>query len=186
MSNLPPSSWPLLGLLFSCASFSLPPFSLSLSVFLYTLLRSSARILFLFDSLVLSCSFLLSQGFPRYRFLVQHVLTPRWPEVLTRRNSVSRAFRRTMANNCRQSAYMKTLGERERSTGAKRVEKGGKRGSERTGHCENEVCETGTNLAGIVIASLKRRAWIKEGGAGKRGKRVNYWPISDFELTFQM
>lgn len=28
--------------------------------------------------------------------------------------------------------------------------------------CENEVCETGTNLAGIVIASLKRHAGERE------------------------
>lgn len=44
---------------------------------------------------------------------------------------------------------------------------------------ENEVCETGTNLAGIVIASLEttRGARIKEGGTNERG-RGNGFPVT--------
>lgn len=63
-----------------------------------------------------------------------------------------------MANNCRQSAYRKTPG----TDGGGRDGRGTKAG---VSHCENEVCETGTNLAGIVIASLEtaRGAGIKEG-----------------------
>lgn len=54
-----------------------------------------------------------------------------------------------MANNCRQSAYRKTPGTR---VEAEAEGKGTKAGVAR---CENEVCETGTNLAGIVITSLE-------------------------------
>lgn len=46
--------------------------------------------------------------------------------------------------------------------------------------CENEVCETGTNLAGIVIASLEttRGARIKEGGTNEHRGEGTVTPIS--------
>lgn len=48
--------------------------------------------------------------------------------------------------------------------------------------CENEVCETGTNLAGIVIASLSKRhggrTRIKEGGTNGERERTPVTPIS--------
>lgn len=69
-----------------------------------------------------------------------------------------------MANNCRQSAYRKTPSGGGRDEGEGEGTKAG------VALCENEVCETGTNLAGIVIATT-RGARIKEGGINRRERR---------------
>lgn len=71
----------------------------------------------------------------------------------------------------------------------KRERERGKEKAADAARCENEVCETGTNLAGIVIAYLKRHGAceLKKEAPRGRGGRRDAAPVtdSDFNPTFR-